>query len=165
MLVKHACFIWTTLKSKPESARFAQTTNSPALLWEYKEILIRTDRRDCITCMRSACHTNDLFYESVSIFCMITTSRSYIEVIKTVYKTPNNILIGVPVGTAASRDETPCIRSTHNRIAVLRPCRLKEKSHRWNAIGQGILRTKTPVDYMLTRETWLASVSAQLRDR
>ena len=85
---------------------------------------------DCITCMRSACHANDLFTQSVSIFCMIPTSSSYIEVIKTVYKTPNNILIGVPVGTAASRDETPCIRSTHNTIAVLRPCRLKEKSHR-----------------------------------
>lgn len=115
--------------------------------------------------MRTACHTNDLFYESVSIFCMIPTSSSYIEVIKAVKKTPNNILSGVPAGTAASRDETPCIRSTHNTIAVLRPCRLKAKSHRWNGIGKGIFTIKPPVDCMLTRETWLASVSAQLRDR
>lgn len=64
------------------------------------------------------------------IFCIILTSSSYIDVIKTVHKPSNNILIGVPVGTAASRDETPCIKSTHNTIAVLRPCRLNEKSHK-----------------------------------
>lgn len=73
---------------------------------------------------------NDLSLESVPIFCIILTSSSYIDVIKTVHKASNNILIGVPLGTAASRDETLCIKSTHNTIAVLRPCRLKEKSHK-----------------------------------
>lgn len=157
-LVKQVCFISRANKiRKVRDPRKRHTVLR--CCEEHIWILSRADHSDCNTRTRTACHANNIWFQaSASIYCIILTSSSCIEVIKAVYKTAKNILIDILVGTATSRDETPCIRSTHNRIAVLRPCRLEEKLHSWMmyTCSRVIFLIKTPVD--LTNQGNMAGV-------
>lgn len=139
---KHGHFTWNANQTR--KANYSRNEDTPLLSFkEHEKFSPGFDTklshyRDCITRKRSACHANDhclLHWSSI-----ITTYSSSIEVIKTEYSIANYIIY-ILAGTAASRDETPCIRSTHNNIVALGPCTLQENTHnlhsakrlrRWN---------------------------------